>query len=63
MRKSLAIVLVISVVFVAKTLCAQEETQREFSLQNFQSAPGYLGFLTVEGAQVPEGIAFRTSRF
>jgi hypothetical protein len=40
-------------------LSQQPEDDRGFSTQNFKVAPGYGGFLTVEGAQVPRGLAFR----
>jgi len=36
-----------------------QQTDRGFSTQNFQLAPGYGSFLTVEGAQVPQGLGFR----
>jgi len=43
----------------APAMGQQPQDDRGFSTQNFQVAPGYGSFLTVEGAQVPQGLAFR----
>ena len=54
MKRILAICVIGIVVACAASAAAQED--RGFSAQNFQTAPGYGSFLTVDGSQVPPGL-------
>jgi len=58
MRTTACIALALSLVAITAPARSQEPAGA-FSVQNFQTAPGHGGFLTVEGATVPPGLALR----
>ncbi len=59
MKKYTITIAILIAVHVSGALNAQDTGNSGFSAQNFQVSPGYQGFLTVEGAQVPEDFGYR----
>ncbi len=57
MRSAVLVALVVASVAIVASAQAQQ-ADRGFSVQNFQTAPGQGSFLTVEGAQLPQGLRF-----
>ncbi len=55
--------LIAAMALLAFVTGARAQDQRAFSIQNFQAAPGYGSFFTVEGASVPDGLAIRVGGF
>ncbi len=66
MNRTLSMAIAVLLFTCAGAVHAQQtqDNERSFNIQNFQHAPGYDSFLTVEGANVmPEHLGFQVGGF